>query len=170
MDKIMDFKDFDRCSIIFGVPALNSNNRCLVVTNYASGAEWMTYPEVPVEIIGASAGVMIEDQGDGWFSLVSTDEGVSKYLSVNKNDGVIHASSDSVTEKELFRLILKDGDENANRFCMYSKTGRYVGIESEMDEFGDRLYKAVAKDVFPDERWKLSIYAVIDPWGRYIQP
>ena len=69
----MDFSDFNRCSIIFGVPALNTNNRCLVVTNYATGAEWMTYPEIPVEILGTSAGVRIEDQGQGWFAMSSSD-------------------------------------------------------------------------------------------------
>lgn len=146
----LNFSDLNGCRLIFMVPSLPTNMRYLAVTNYESGAYLCGDGDcLPFLVQMPSLAVELVAFDDGYFALNNTDDGISKYLSVDSS-GYIRASSSTITSREKFAVFCEERDIANNRFYLYSATGKYVTMVSAVDEFGDTLYYAAATSNTPN--------------------
>lgn len=159
----LDFGNLNEYLLIMMAPSLPSSSRYLTVSNATSGAHWTGSPE-PLSMLLPLFGVKFIDLGDSCFALTSTDEGVTKYLSVVANNGgYISATSSRITENEIFAIYTERDTTEDNSFYLASATGKFVTMVESSDEFGDIVYKAIANAEATDLKTKFSLYAVVRP-------
>lgn len=159
----LNYSNLDGYLLVMMAPSLPDNSRYLTVTNYTSGARWVGSPKPPGMFLPL-VGVKFIALGNSYFALTSTDEGITKYLSVDSNNGgSICATSSRMTENEIFSLYTECENIDKNRFYLATSTGKFVTMVKSIDEFGDTSYEAAANSYSPDFHMKLGLYAVIRP-------
>ena len=160
----LDFCDYNEYLIILTAPSLPSGSRCLIVSNDASGARWYGSQEPP-SIFFSILGVKIVALEDGYFALASTDEGITKYLSVDVNNGGrISATASHITEKEKFSIFIESENVRENRVYLSSATGKFVTMVESVDELSDdTIYEAAANSEVINSKSTFSIYALVRP-------